>query len=339
MLRLLGVPNFNGESEDIPPSLALLLVAYLAYDERWLSRATVAGLLWPDKSEARARQNLSQLLYVCKEQGWAEALEIERNRIRYGTDTDLTVFRASVAQGNWSEALGHYRGEFLSSVSLKVSPEFDVWLTDARQELFSSWCEAAVAYSQTLIAKADYTAAADLLAQVLQHDELAEDLLQSYLKCHLELDDSKRRRALQRFERFVVKLRKEMDLEPLAETIALAELLKEKAKVSAHVTIPAARSYGFPSYPSSFIGREVEQLELGNLLGRSDVRLLTLLGPGGIGKTRLAAHFAQGQTANYGNGVVFIQLAALSDASLVPSSLLAALTVTGQANQAQERKC
>lgn len=336
-LRLLGVPAFleAGKVEDIPPSLALLLIAYLAYDERWLSREAVAGLLWPDKTESRARHNLSQLLYTCKEQTWAEALEIERNRIRYRTETDLTVFRANVAQGNWSESLNHYRGQFLSSISLKVSPEFDAWLADARQELHSSWREAAVTHSQTLMAEADYATAAELLGQVLQHDELAEDLLQRYLSCHLELDDSKRQRALQRFERFVATLREEMDLEPLEETVALAEALKTKIRrpQAPQTSVPKALSYGFPSYPSSFIGREVEQLELGNLLRRPEVRLVTLLGAGGIGKTRLAAHFAQGQAASYADGVAFIQLAALTDASLVPSTLLAALGITGQANQ------
>jgi predicted ATPase/DNA-binding SARP family transcriptional activator len=335
-LCLLGVPALirDGKTEAIPPSLSLLLVAYLAYDERWLSRTAVAGLLWPDKSEARARQNLSQLLYVCKEQPWAEALEVEKHRLRYGAESDLTLFRAKVAQGQWSAALETYGGEFLHSISLKASAEYEVWLAEVRQELHGSWRQAAVNHSHSLIEQSDFAAAADLIGQALQHDELAEDLLQTYLRCHLELDEAMRQRALQRFGRFVVALRDEMDLEPLEETLELAEALKVKSRPQApKPSTPKAVAYGFPVYPSSFIGRDVEQLELDNLFSRPEVRLVTLLGPGGIGKTRLAVQFAQSQAAHYPDGAVLVQLAALGDARLVPSALLDALGVKGQVNQ------
>ena len=78
---------------------------------------------------------------------------------------------------------------------------------------------------------------------------------------------------------------------------------------------------------TSFVGREIEVETLRALLdpAASTVRLLTLLGPGGIGKTRLAVAAAAGLAAQYPDGVVFVDLAPLSDARLLPATIARAL--------------
>ncbi len=83
-----------------------------------------------------------------------------------------------------------------------------------------------------------------------------------------------------------------------------------------------------PSSLTSFIGREREMAEFKRLLGAN--RLVTLTGAGGAGKTRLALQIAADVLEEYPDGVWLIELAALSDPSLVPKTIAAVLDVPEQ---------
>jgi predicted ATPase/DNA-binding CsgD family transcriptional regulator len=76
---------------------------------------------------------------------------------------------------------------------------------------------------------------------------------------------------------------------------------------------------------TSFIGREREVAAVNALLKRDEVRLVTLTGPGGVGKTRLALRVAEELAGSDGGGIAFVSLAALSDATLVAPTIAAAL--------------
>ena len=80
-----------------------------------------------------------------------------------------------------------------------------------------------------------------------------------------------------------------------------------------------------PQQPSSFVGRHGAIAELRELLGRH--RLLTLTGPGGIGKTRLALQLAADVLDDYADGVWLVELASLSDPDLVPQTVARSLGV------------
>jgi predicted ATPase len=81
----------------------------------------------------------------------------------------------------------------------------------------------------------------------------------------------------------------------------------------------APRLNTLPSQATAFIGRERELAAVKDLLLREDVRVVTLTGPGGIGKTRLALQVASELRERFDGGICFIPLAAVSDASLIPS--------------------
>jgi predicted ATPase len=81
------------------------------------------------------------------------------------------------------------------------------------------------------------------------------------------------------------------------------------------------RPNNLPLQPTPLIGREAEVEAVKGELLRDDVYLLTLLGPGGIGKTRLALQAAAEMLEDFRDGVFFVNVAPISDASLVPQTI------------------
>ncbi|CAN5537928.1 hypothetical protein BH23CHL4_BH23CHL4_08520 [soil metagenome] len=93
---------------------------------------------------------------------------------------------------------------------------------------------------------------------------------------------------------------------------------------------PSAR---LPDPPTSFIGRENEIADLLTIFGRPDARLVTLNGPGGVGKTRLAIRLAQTIAADAGTTVAFVPLASVRDPSLVAATIGAAFELSDSGAQ------
>jgi predicted ATPase/class 3 adenylate cyclase len=89
----------------------------------------------------------------------------------------------------------------------------------------------------------------------------------------------------------------------------------------------ATRSHNLPVQPTPFLGREEQLARVVDLLRREDVRLLTVTGPGGVGKTRLALRAAADLLEMFPDGVWFVDLSSLNDPTLVPSAIAAVLGV------------
>ena len=97
---------------------------------------------------------------------------------------------------------------------------------------------------------------------------------------------------------------------------------------------PRARLGGaLPALPAAIFGREDELAALRDLVWRADRRLITLLGPGGIGKTTLAIAAADAAANEFTDGVAFVDLSALTAAEAVPLAIVAALGLRGGPRQ------
>jgi predicted ATPase/class 3 adenylate cyclase len=117
-------------------------------------------------------------------------------------------------------------------------------------------------------------------------------------------------------------------LKDLPEPQALYQLVVEGAPVE----FPPPRSLSgtglaLPTPPSPLVGRGREVDELCELLAREDLRCVTVTGPGGAGKTRLALEVAARPTLDFPDGVVFVELAAVSEPALVLTAIAHAVGV------------
>jgi predicted ATPase len=88
------------------------------------------------------------------------------------------------------------------------------------------------------------------------------------------------------------------------------------------------RRHNLPAPVTRLIGRERVVEQLRKLLGRDEVRLVTLIGPGGSGKSRLAIQVASELASAFAQGVCYVELSGVSDPSNVPMSIIQALDIT-----------
>jgi ATP/maltotriose-dependent transcriptional regulator MalT len=111
----------------------------------------------------------------------------------------------------------------------------------------------------------------------------------------------------------------------LAEGLRLPEVDRSRLFASANLHEPATPL--LPVFADHPIGRDQELREVAELIERDDTRLLTLLGPAGVGKTRIAVGYAATQPAKFPDGVHWFPIGTLNDPSTVISALAGALGV------------
>ncbi|MBV9281645.1 MAG: tetratricopeptide repeat protein [Chloroflexi bacterium] len=125
--------------------------------------------------------------------------------------------------------------------------------------------------------------------------------------------------------------RGEAPVKGLPDPVRLIQVVRqgEASTDAPRFSVRRTPSTNLPLQPTPFIGREREVAGVRALLLRENVRLLTLTGPGGTGKTRLALRVAEGVGDAFPDGVVFVSLDSLADPELVPSAIATGFRLTG----------
>jgi DNA-binding SARP family transcriptional activator len=305
------------------------LLAYLAYSSDWVSREKLAYLFWPDTSTQKAQQNLRQLLHRVRSLPWLSGPQVEAQRLRWPIETDVKLFKRALENNNLDEALSLYGGPLLENLESAEATEFNSWLEIEREGLHSQWRDALLRRVRELKERERHHEAIRLLGALLDHDPFDEEALLAYLDAATRA--GQREQALKAYRDYAHRLRDELDLEPTLVVQSLAQAIQDRETnlLDSLPSPPAPTSTAnlkvFPTPATSFVGRELELSEIVHLLSKPECRLLTLTGPGGIGKTRTALQAMQELAEDYSGGSYFVPLDSLTAPELIPSAIAEAL--------------
>jgi len=159
----------------------------------------------------------------------------------------------------------------------------------------------------------EYKTAIEYARRLISMDEWREE---SYiLLMRLLYSSSQRSDALKLYQKCRHILREEFDVEPQPETVQLYEEILNNQIPGDRLALP---QNNLPVFGTTFIGRQKEFLHIVECLQAKDRRLVTVMGPGGVGKTRLAIQIGQDQLYSFQNGVFWIPLENIETPSALP---------------------
>lgn len=313
------------------------LLAYLATEaERAHSRTSLADLLWPDRAEEIGLRNLSQA--VLRLRGALrdtmeppQLLTITRSAIAWrgqGARVDVLDFARLVRSSDpvdLEQASSLYRGEFLPGFDLPDAEPFEEWLLLTRAQLQQQALTALHTLVDHYLTARQWSRAVAAAQRAIELDPWREVAHRQLMRALAEGGD--RAAALEQFERCRSVLADDLGVEPDEETRRLYERILTHDLAPPTLGPPSARP-DLPTPLTPFVGRETEVPALTGILARGDVRLLTLVGAGGMGKTRLALEIARAPAGRSPGGAVFVPLAPLSDVEGIPAAIARAIGVT-----------
>jgi predicted ATPase/DNA-binding SARP family transcriptional activator len=326
------------------------LLAYLAMENgRAHSREELAALLWPEESDRAARKNLRQALANLRQaigDHTAEPpfLHITRQTVQFNTASDHQVDviqfkellaaceshphrhpdRCSSCAGRRRQAVELYGGDFLAQLFVPDSAPFEEWALLQRERLQLQALAALDHLAGYYEGRGEWPQVRRYAQRQLALDPWREEAYQQLMRALAA--SGQRSAALARYRALGETLEEELGVSPTAATTALYERIL--AANTHEILFPAPPEPALPQSAAPLVGRRGELAHLVELLDRTDGRLVTLAGPGGVGKTRLALEVAWEQAAAFSHGAYFVSLAPLSSADFLGSAIVDALPLT-----------
>jgi predicted ATPase/DNA-binding SARP family transcriptional activator len=348
-VALFGPPNVTwaGQPLSIPRRQARALLYRLASGLRPVTREQLCFLFWPDTPESAARRSLAHLLTHLRRSLPAPEIVLATSDT-VGLDagcswSDTAACERLIATAEprrraaaLQQAVDLAHGPFLEGFALPGSAEFEEWAAQERQ----TWERRGLAVLATLVehhaARSAYADAIAAAQRYLATDELAEDIHRRLMMLYAAAGD--RGAALRQFERCAALLERELGVSPLSETCAVYEAIRDGELSVANVELSMRHPeelasqfsmlnsrFSIPAPAGPLIGRDHDLAAVCALLRRPDVRLLTLSGSGGAGKTRLAVAAATMLRDAFADSAAFIPLAHIGDPALVPAAVAQAV--------------
>jgi predicted ATPase/DNA-binding SARP family transcriptional activator len=323
-IRLFGQPQLRSDSGAVPfraPRRAISLFVYLLLNrDEPVARDVAAFTLWPDIGESESRANLR---YVIRDLRAAlppaedvPFLLVDNRSIRWNPEAavwlDVAEFqRLAADSATAGAAVDLYNGDLAARLD-------DDWLSGPREhfrELFVGLLNRLI---ESTRAKGDLGRAIEYARRLAAHDEWNENAVRALVE--LQHASGDRAGALLLYHDFVERLRAELGVEPMPETTAAYD------RVIAAVEVQPATSqarHNLPLSLATFLGREREHESLRALL--AERRLVTLIGTGGVGKTRLSVEVARSVLDRFADGVWLVELASITDPGLIASTVASSL--------------
>lgn len=298
--------SVNGDYvTDVGSRKAEALMVYLAVERKQHHRNALAALFWPESPQEQASQSLRVLLTTLRRyfEPW---LNISRETCGINPDSDVYLdlfdLEARLAGGQIDQALELYQGDFLQGLQLPENNDFENWLRCEQEYIQRIMVNGLHEALSAAIEHEDYVKGYALVRRLLVIDPLDE---LAHHQCILLLALNNHHNAsLAQYRKYCALLQQELAAEPSESIQQLYQRIVEGENPA--VLKPAAPAYNLPAPQTSFIGREAEMLQVVELIRDPDCRLITLLGPGGSGKTRLANQSADKFMAAFPDGVCFV---------------------------------
>ena len=336
-ISLFGTPSIRvDEIEfDTDRRKSVALLAYLIETGREPSREQLANLFWPDYPRESTFSYLRRTLWELNKglgKGWIQS---EKGRVGFnfsaGAEIDTVLFQREKMAAETADdpipglekARALYTGDFLADFFLQDAAEFEDWQRLQSENYRREYAGVLESLADRYNALGEWEKALESAQAWLLLDTINEIPHRLLMRIY----DGKGDRAgvVRQYESCRAELLEQVGLEPEPETTALYERLvqggpDEPIPVE---TLPnavsAANGIHLPTLTTPFIGRRHEVERIKDLILRPENRLVTLVGPGGGGKTRLAIQSAAETGARFPDGVWFVPLApVVSPEDIIP---------------------
>jgi predicted ATPase/DNA-binding SARP family transcriptional activator len=333
-VRLLGKFNIqlSGAAVNIPSRAEQSLLAFLILNAgNAFRREYLAGLFWPESDETNAKSYLRLALWRLRKTLAENAPDApdyflaDRITLAFDSHQDywLDVAVLEKDQGEGSEDLiastQVYSGELLPGF-------YDEWVMLERERL-------RVVFDHKM----------QRLLEKIQSEQRWEELIQQAERW-IALGDvpepayralilgyaarGNKANALAAYNRLERAFEKDLGAPPSPETSLLVEQIRTgELPFQAEPVRDIQFLHNLPARLTNFIGREDELNQIAALLVSLDSRLITLSGPGGMGKSRAALKVSEKQIGSHVDGVYFVSLAGIDSVELLPSAIMNVLNL------------
>ncbi|MBN1812460.1 MAG: tetratricopeptide repeat protein [Anaerolineae bacterium] len=345
LLSTLQVSRGGTPVTDFESDKERALVAFLAEESQHPHRREkLVGLLWPELTESAGRNNLRRVLSNLRrtlgdrEPSTSPLLLTRHQTVQLNSSdvwvdtrafTDLLKSPTQRSLETLERATALYRGDFLEGFSLADSPAFEEWLVVCRERYRRLMMDALHHLVEAHEQQGRYERALELGWKQLDLEPWWEEAHQQLMR--LLALNGRRSEALAQYHTCRRLLDEELGVAPSAETADLFEQIRN-GNLAGAVPSPQCRlnpTHNLPLASGPFVGREAEIAAIQECLQDPTCRLLTLVGAGGMGKTRLALEavtdWMSQLQANEWEGVTLIPLAPVQAARAIASTIAQAV--------------
>lgn len=343
--------KWQGESLHFPSDRVRALFAYLVLEfQRAHHRETLAGVLWSEMDEQKARTNLRISLsrlrkslapYVDEETDEPGFLEITRRIVQIHPEPAycfVDVLRFDELVTEWErapetpeapqlleKAVTLYKNDLLTGLFISDSPPFEEWLTLQREQRHQQMMDALQSLTSQYMDEERWDDAQKFAKQQLALEPWREEAHRQLIEILAGKGD--RSGALQQYQICTEVMEEEFGVEPSLETNLLIQTLRYSEEVplpssllqppsTPEIELPqeppaVAPPHNIPASRLPFFGREKELDKLQARLLDATTRMVTLTGMGGVGKSTLAKEAARRTLHHFPDGVWFVPLADL----------------------------
>ncbi len=323
-----------------------VLLAYLVEESQQPHRREkLAGLLWPERTEAAARRNLRRVLSNLRRllgdrtPSGPPFLLVTEQTVRFNAACDAWVDCVAFARllrplrqqpiTQLEEAIRFYQGDFLEGFSIADSPACEEWMVLCRERYQRLMMEALHRLVEEYERHGRFERALELAWRQLDLEPWWEEAHQQLIR--LLALSGRRSEALAQYVKCRRVLAEELDAEPSPETTSLYERIRGQT-LAVPLPPPEHRpgpTHNLPLTPGPFVGREAEVATIQDHLQDPACRLLTLVGAGGMGKTRLALEAVSDWISRLGEdeleGVTLIPLTPVQAAEAILPAIAQAI--------------